>query len=303
MSLRVMAGDRMGSPAATRRMAADHAVGRGVFEQVTAGSGAQSTEHQLVGVERGQHDHLGRVRPVAEPAGGLDAVDPAHPNVHQGHVDGVGVRRRLDLVAVGGFCGHLDALGTAQHHGQAGPDQRVVVDDQHPDGMARLAHRRRRQAGAWCPRQPGLQAELPGSGRAKLDPPAAQPVALTESDQAGAASRDPVGLRRAGKHRVADVDDQLVSRGAGKRQPDRLPGGVLAGVGQPFLGDPVSGAAGARWHRRAGGQLGCQPYRSALGRPGLLGQPGQVVQGRLRALHPHAGIPAWIHIWLGECTV
>ena len=68
--------------------------GRGVLEQEAAGTGAQRVQDVLVGVEGGQHDHLGRTGAGAQPAGGGDAVHPRHAQVHQDDVGGVGVGRR-----------------------------------------------------------------------------------------------------------------------------------------------------------------------------------------------------------------
>jgi hypothetical protein len=59
---------------------------------------------------------------------------------HQHHVGPVPVDRGDDVGAVGDLPHHADVLDARQDHRQAGADQGVVVDDQHPDGDGHGGH-------------------------------------------------------------------------------------------------------------------------------------------------------------------
>ena len=72
-------------------------------------------------------------------AGRLEPVEPGHPDVHQ-HDVGPQPRRGLEaLAAVGGLADDLDVVAAAEHQRQRRPDERVVVDHEHPDARARHA--------------------------------------------------------------------------------------------------------------------------------------------------------------------
>ena len=94
---------------------------------------------------------------------------------------------RTPSSAVGGLADHLDVGVAAQHQGERGPHQRVVVDDEDR---------------AWCscrPRYPAVQDERDAVA-AVLEPAAAQLGALGQADQAepgarGARGPKPIGLR------------------------------------------------------------------------------------------------------------
>ena len=60
-------------------------LGRGVFEQKSAGAGLEGVVDVLVEVERRQDEDadLGRLAPGCDPPGGLDAVEAGHADVHQ----------------------------------------------------------------------------------------------------------------------------------------------------------------------------------------------------------------------------
>lgn len=107
--------------------------GRRVLEDEPGGSGAQGPQHLFVGVEGGEHDDLGRVRAAPQPLGRRESVRPRHPDVHEDDVRAGAVDERHDLVTVGGLADDLHVLGTAQHEGQPGPHQRVVVDEEQSD--------------------------------------------------------------------------------------------------------------------------------------------------------------------------
>jgi hypothetical protein len=83
------------------------------------------------------HDDLGARHSVLDGGGGVDPAALGHPDVHQHDVGG-GLGGDLQrLGAVAGLTDDLDVgLGT-QHHLQAAPEKRMVVDDQHPDRFSR----------------------------------------------------------------------------------------------------------------------------------------------------------------------
>ena len=60
--------------------------GLGVLEQEAGRAGPEHAGEQLVVVERRQREHRRRVRLRRQAPGRLDAVDVAHPQVHDDHV-------------------------------------------------------------------------------------------------------------------------------------------------------------------------------------------------------------------------
>ena len=147
----------------------------------------------LVGVEGGQHDHPGRVGLGVQRPGRLEAVEHRHPDVHQHDVGAALGAQRHARPAVGGLADDLEVGLAAEHQRERRPDQRVVVDDQHPDRWCRTV---RHAAHGIQPCRTNVDPS-----RAVLEPAAAQLGALGEPDQAepgarrAAAARSPSGLR------------------------------------------------------------------------------------------------------------
>ena len=217
-----MRGDRIGSPAATRRMAVAISGGRGVLQQEPARAGPERPQHVLVRVERRQHDHLGRVRPRADPGRRGDAVHARHPDVHQHDVGRVGVERRRHLVAVARLADDPQAVRAVEHHREAGPHQRVVVDDQDPDHAGH-----------------GSDADTRNSvavARWSSWPPASRTRSVSPTRPVPAP-----GIDRRRAERVRHVDRQPGAGRAVQRDPHRLARRVLACVGQRLLHHPVRG--------------------------------------------------------------
>ena len=127
--------------------ARDERVGRGVFQQESAGPRPQRLEDVFIKVVGGQHEHLDTGGP-GQPAGRLDPVQPRHPDVHQDDVGcqlgGPGYRLR----AVGGFPDDGDGVLGVKELAEAGPDKFLVVGDEHPD----------RHGTAWSPASTGSLA-------------------------------------------------------------------------------------------------------------------------------------------------
>jgi hypothetical protein len=91
MSAVVAAAESAPPPPTTSVIPATSSAGAHGLAQETVGARTKGGENDVVLVESGQHDHpylFGWVL-LADPAGGFDAVDAGHPDVHQDQVDGV----------------------------------------------------------------------------------------------------------------------------------------------------------------------------------------------------------------------
>ena len=154
-----------------------------------------------------------------------------HADVHQHDVGAVGVDRGEHLRAVLGLADDREVGGAAEHHRQAGPHERVVVDDEH-DGSCR-------------PRQPRPQ---PVVARVAVRPCSRRPPArLTRSASPMSPAPAPgISARPSSRQRppADDLDRQRLARSTADRHRDRRPRRVLARVRQPLLHDPVDRAAG-----------------------------------------------------------
>ena len=171
--------------------------------------------------------------------GGGNAVGAGHPDVHQDDVRGQ-VRRRGDRRRpVAGLADDVDVRRAAQHQAQAGPDQGVVVDQQHPDGH-RAAHGS--QPASRNLSSPVTLASMwpPASAARSRRPIRPVPVPWTAV---------PAGRRLARRQPGGDRHGQPAVRGAVDGDLDRAARRVLAGIGEAFLDDPVEGAAGAGGYR------------------------------------------------------
>ena len=78
-------------------------------------------------------DDLGLGPLGLDPADGGDAVHVRHEQVHQHHVGLQPAGHRHALGAVGGLADDLDVGLQVEEGPQAHPDDRVVIDEQHPD--------------------------------------------------------------------------------------------------------------------------------------------------------------------------
>src|SRR5690606_28459583 len=105
------------------------------LEQEPGGARAQRTEHVLVEVERGEHEHLGQALLDDLPRR-RHAVRPGHAHVHEHDVGPQRPCVRHGHRAVTGLAHDLDVAGGGEQHAQAGADGRVVVREQHPDHEA-----------------------------------------------------------------------------------------------------------------------------------------------------------------------
>ena len=212
----------------------------------------------MVAVEGRQHDHLRRVGLLAQPPGRLEPALTPHPQVHQHDVDRGRAGAARDLVTVAGLPHDRDLASPVEHHRQSFADQRVVVDQEHPD-RAHAGHGS--CASISKVSRPRRWSSSPPTSRTR----SVRPTRPWPPESAR-------GDAPAMELRTRTV--QPITRAAGERDPDRMTGRVLAGVGQPFLHHPVGGPSD---RRRAvdGRDLVLQGDRPAC-RPGLVHERGHV---------------------------
>jgi hypothetical protein len=125
--------------------------GRRILQDESGRAGPQGPQHLLVGVERGQDHDLRWVAAGAQPFRRRQAVRAGHAHVHEHHVRPGPVDQRVDVAAVGRLSDDLDVGGTAQHQGQPGSHQRIVVDEEHSDRGHGTSRPNRRSAGHTAP--------------------------------------------------------------------------------------------------------------------------------------------------------
>jgi hypothetical protein len=108
-------------------------VKRDVLEQVAARTGADRLEEILFLVADRQHHDLGGRGDLFHLAGGLDAGDLRHPDVHEHDVGGDLAGDLHGLRAVGGLADKLKAGFPLQDHLKSPAEKGMVIRDQHPD--------------------------------------------------------------------------------------------------------------------------------------------------------------------------
>jgi uncharacterized protein YcaQ len=112
-----------------------HLVQRDVLQQVAAGPGPDRLEQVLFLVADRQHDDLGAGRDLLGRPARLDAAAPGHPDVHEHHVGQGLAGHGHRLGAVARLPDQVDVVLFGENHLQAAPEQRVIVRNQHPDGI------------------------------------------------------------------------------------------------------------------------------------------------------------------------
>ena len=111
-----------------------HQVGpRGVLEQVARRARLDGAQDVGVGLVGGEHDDPGARHGFEQPRGGVDAVQPRHPQVHQHHVGGQRAGRRDGLLARARLADHHDVGLAVEHAAHTRPYDRMVVHQQHRD--------------------------------------------------------------------------------------------------------------------------------------------------------------------------
>src|SRR5690606_953370 len=111
-----------------------HEVGRrGVLEEEPGRAVAQGGEDHLVGVEGGQYEDPCRRAALGEAAGGGQAVEAGHPDVHQDHGRALPLHDGERLVPVGRLPDDVDGVAPAEDEPEPRADAAVVVHHDHPD--------------------------------------------------------------------------------------------------------------------------------------------------------------------------
>ena len=135
--MRVTDGESIASPSATRRIGADDLVRRGVLEQEAVGAGGDSAPTTwssaskvvstiTAGACGSRQQGRGRLEPVHAPASGCPSARRRAARA----------RPCASASAPSPASPTTDEVGlAAEHQGQRGADQRVVVDHEHPDGL------------------------------------------------------------------------------------------------------------------------------------------------------------------------
>ena len=135
------------SPIEAARIPGHQLVDRRVLHQVAAGAGEDRVEHVRVLVRDRQDDDARQRRDRADLARRLDAAHPRHVEIHDDDVRRQLADLRDGLRAVPGLADDLDAL-LLEEIAEPGPEEIVIVDEQHPQGpffdalgcLERLAH-------------------------------------------------------------------------------------------------------------------------------------------------------------------
>ena len=129
--------DRSGHGRGEQRVAAGHDADRGcdllrrrVLEHEPARASPQRVVDVVIEAERGQDQHPRGRLGTHDPAGGLDAVQNRHADVHEHHVGPEPPGGCNRVLAVAGLPHHGGLRLVLQDLAQADPDQRLVVGDQ-----------------------------------------------------------------------------------------------------------------------------------------------------------------------------
>ena len=109
--------------------------GGGLLEEKSHRPGVDRVFHVGVVVVGGKHQHLGPGLGLEDLAGGLEAVEPGHGDVHQHHVRAEFLRHGDRLPPVLRLAHDLQVGIESQHHAESLADDHVVLCQQHGDGI------------------------------------------------------------------------------------------------------------------------------------------------------------------------
>ncbi len=121
-----------------------------LLQQVPRRPGLDRVVEVLLLIGDRQHEDLGGGDLVLDRLGRLDAGGAGHPHVHQHQVGDVLLGEGDDLLAVVGLGHDVDVGLGFEDHEQAPAEQRVVVGDDHLDGVAGGPCASPRRRGALC---------------------------------------------------------------------------------------------------------------------------------------------------------
>ena len=109
--------------------AGDQIVGGDVLQHVRLRAGLERARDLFVGVVGREHDDARPRVALADPANDLDAFHHRHPQIEQRHVGVMALVGFDRLDAVAGFGDHAQVGLLVDDVGDAGPEQRVIVDE------------------------------------------------------------------------------------------------------------------------------------------------------------------------------
>jgi hypothetical protein len=114
-----------------------HLIQRDVLQQVAAGARPDRLEQVLFLVADRQHHDLRARRDLLGRPARLDAAALRHPDVHEHDIGQrfAGHGHRLGPVAR--LSDHVNVVLLGEDHLQAAAEQRMIIRDQHPDGIRR----------------------------------------------------------------------------------------------------------------------------------------------------------------------
>jgi hypothetical protein len=112
-----------------------------VLGQVATCAGPQGVYHRPVIGVGGKHHDRGPWHAVAQQTGGLDAIAPGHPQVHENDVRKQVSGEGDGLVAVSGGAHDFDFRQEAEHHRESFTDYPLVVSDEDTDPLAHAGTR------------------------------------------------------------------------------------------------------------------------------------------------------------------
>jgi hypothetical protein len=107
----------------------------GVLDQKAAGTPAQRLEDVLIQLERRQDDdlRLGQAGVSDDLAGGGQAVEHGHADVHQHDVGAFPLGEQDGLFAVTGLADHLDVGLGVEQRAESGTDKCLIIGQQYAD--------------------------------------------------------------------------------------------------------------------------------------------------------------------------
>ena len=117
----------------------DEVVGPDILEDERRRAGLDRVEQRVLVLVDGEHDDPGRRQLALDPLGRLDAAGRRQREVHEDDV-GRRLERAIDRAArVVGLADDLEVRLAAEDVGDPDPEQGMVVDDQDPRRLARIA--------------------------------------------------------------------------------------------------------------------------------------------------------------------
>lgn len=139
------------------------------LEDVAGGARPHGGVEAAVVVAHGEHEHRTGEAVTQDAAGGLDAVDAGHLQIHQHDIGMERCGRGDHLVSVGCLADEVEPAGVGDETAQTIAEERMVIGDEDPDTHQISAH----SAETSVPRgRSGRMSRVPPSSaaRSRMDP-------------------------------------------------------------------------------------------------------------------------------------